>query len=88
MQFYSDSDFAGDKTNRKSRSGWIGTLFGNTFLWSSKKQNCVALSTPEAEYIALCDTICDNHWIRSYLSEVGIVLDKPTSTVPNVMTTR
>lgn len=72
LQFYSDSDYAGDKQNRKSRTGTLGLIFGNLFLWRNKKQNCVALSTPEAEYFALCDAACDNHWIRSYLAEIGI----------------
>ena len=45
---YSDSDYAGCKAERKSISG-ICQLLGRSFiLWSSKKQNSVALSTTEA----------------------------------------
>jgi hypothetical protein len=49
---YSDSDYAGCKVDRKSTSGTC-QFFGRSLVsWSSKKQNSVALSTIEAEYIA------------------------------------
>ena len=38
----------------------VGTLvmgFGGIFIWSSKWQNCVALSTAEAEYVAACECV-------------------------------
>jgi hypothetical protein len=49
---YSDSDYAGCKVDRKSTSGTCQFLGRSLVSWSSKKQNCVALSTAEAEYIA------------------------------------
>jgi len=49
---YTNSDFAGCKIERKSTSGACH-LFGNSLVsWSCRKQNCIALSTAEAEYIA------------------------------------
>jgi len=49
---YSDSDFAGCKSDRKSTSGTCH-LFSNSLVsWHSKKQVSVALSTAEAEYVA------------------------------------
>ena len=50
---YSDSDWAGDLDDRKSTSGYLFQISGAAISWRSKKQTCVALSTAEAEYIAL-----------------------------------
>ena len=49
---YSNSDYAGYKVDRKSTSGGCHLLGRSLVSWSSKKQNSVALSTAEAEYIA------------------------------------
>ncbi|RVE40949.1 hypothetical protein evm_014401 [Chilo suppressalis] len=49
---YSDSDWAGDKGDRKSVSGCVVLYNINIISWYSRKQNCVALSTAEAEYVA------------------------------------
>ncbi|KAH9780749.1 Integrase catalytic domain-containing protein [Citrus sinensis] len=49
---YSDADFAGYKVDRKSTSGTCHFLSHSLVSWFSKKQNSVALSTTEAEYIA------------------------------------
>jgi hypothetical protein len=48
---YSDSDYAGCKVDRKSTLGTCQFLGRSLVSWSSKKQNCVALSTAEAEYV-------------------------------------
>ena len=50
---YSYADWAGDLSDRKSTSGYVFMLSGGPVSWSSRKQNCVALSTAEAEYVAL-----------------------------------
>ena len=50
---YSDADFAGYKVDRKSTSGTCHFLGHSLVSWFSKKQNSVALSTTEAEYIAV-----------------------------------
>ena len=49
---YSDSDYAGCKVDRKSTSGNCQFLGRSLVSWSSKKQNSVALSTAEAEYVS------------------------------------
>ncbi|WVZ95049.1 hypothetical protein U9M48_040855 [Paspalum notatum var. saurae] len=49
---YSDSDFAGCRVDRKSTSEGCYLLGRSLVSWSSKNQNCVSLSTAEAEYIA------------------------------------
>ncbi|RVW19577.1 hypothetical protein CK203_116281 [Vitis vinifera] len=50
---YSDADFAGCKVERKNTSGTCHFLGHSLVSWHSKKQNAVALSTVEAEYIAV-----------------------------------
>ena len=50
---YSDADFAGDRDDRKSTSGYVFTLAGGAIPWKSSKQSIVASSTMYAEFIAL-----------------------------------
>ena len=48
---YCDADWSGSANDRKSTSGGCFFLGNNLISWFSKKQNCVSLSTAEAEYI-------------------------------------
>lgn len=75
---YADADWAGDKNDRKSTSGYVYKVFGNTVSWCSRKQPTVSLSSTEAEYIALSNAICEGKWLRSLLSELGIDSDRAT----------
>ncbi|GJT27324.1 retrovirus-related pol polyprotein from transposon TNT 1-94 [Tanacetum coccineum] len=50
---YSDADHAGCKDDCKSTSGGLQFLGGKLVSWSSKKQDCTAMSTAEAEYVSL-----------------------------------
>ena len=50
---FSDADWAGDVNTRKSTSGYICRIGGATISWKSKRQSIVALSSTEAEYVAL-----------------------------------
>ena len=47
---YTDSDWAGDHDDRKSTSGSCQFIGRSLASWDSKKQNCISLSTSEAEY--------------------------------------
>ncbi|XP_050875513.1 secreted RxLR effector protein 161-like [Lathyrus oleraceus] len=49
---FSDADYVGCKTNRKSKSGTCHIFENSLVSWSCKKQASVALSTAETEYIA------------------------------------
>ena len=48
-----DADYGGCKDTRRSTSGYVFTMAGGTVTWSSKRQATVALSTVEAEYVAM-----------------------------------
>jgi hypothetical protein len=73
---YSDSDWAGDKVDRKSTSGSCQFLGRSLVSWSSKKQNCVSLSTAEAEYIAAGSCCAQLLWMRQTLMDYGVKFDK------------
>ena len=51
INFFSDADW-GNNSDQKSISGYVTIITGGAIAWSSKKQQTVALSTTEAEYIA------------------------------------
>ena len=66
---YSDSDYAGCKVDRKSTTGTCQFLGRSLVAWSSKKQNSVALSTAEAEYVAAGACCAQLLWMRQTLSD-------------------
>lgn len=72
---YTDSDYASDKNDRKSISGYVFKVFGNTVSWSSKKQTCVSQSSTEAEYVALAQGMNEGKWLQALLTELKIKCD-------------
>lgn len=75
---YVDADWAGDKNDRKSTSGYVFKIFGNTVSWCSRNQQTVSLSSTEAEYVALASGICEATWLQSLLIELGITFGEAT----------
>ena len=61
---YSNSDFSGSKTDRKSTSGTCHFIGSALVSWHSKKQNSVALSTAEAEYISAGSCCAQILWMK------------------------
>jgi hypothetical protein len=74
---YSDSDFAGDKDDRKSITGYIIFVSGTAISWKSKSQPCVTLSSTEAEYVALNETVREVKFIFQILETMGIEAKRP-----------
>jgi hypothetical protein len=73
---YSDSNYAGCKVDWKSTTGTC-QLFGRSLVsWSSKKQNSVALSTTEAEYVAAGACCAQLLWMKRMLSDYGCMFSK------------
>ena len=68
---YSDADWAGDLDDRRSTSGYIFKIAGASVSWRSVKQKCVALSTAEAEYMALSGAAQEAVWMRQLLRDLG-----------------
>jgi hypothetical protein len=69
---FSDSDYAGCKVERRSTSGTCQLLRRSLVSWSSKKQNSVALSITEAEYIAAGSCCAKILWMKATLNDFGI----------------
>jgi hypothetical protein len=59
---YSDADWAGDVDSRRSTTGYVVLLNGGPIAWKSCRQSTVALSTMEAEYMALTDAAKEIKW--------------------------
>ena len=76
---YSDADWAGDLDDRKSTSGYLFQISGGAVTCRSKKQSCVALSTAEAEYMALSSTAQEAVWLRQLTAELGSPLKTATT---------
>ncbi|GJR96325.1 retrovirus-related pol polyprotein from transposon TNT 1-94 [Tanacetum coccineum] len=68
---YSDADHAGCKDDCKSTSGGLQFLGGKLVSWSSKKQDCTAMSTAEAEYVSLSACCAQVIWMRTQLLDYG-----------------
>jgi hypothetical protein len=69
---YTDASFAEDSATRRSTGAYIFILNGGPISWISKRQQTVALSTTEAEYMAMCQAIREAIWIRQLLTELGL----------------
>ena len=72
---FSDSDWGGSVSDRKSISGYGFQLCktGPLVSWKSKKQQTVALSTCEAEYTALAETIQEGKFLKQLCVDLGII---------------
>jgi hypothetical protein len=68
---YSDADWAGSIDDRRSTTGFNFIMAGGSVSWGSKKQPTVALSTTEAEYMAITHATKEGIWIRRLLMEIG-----------------
>lgn len=80
---YTDADWATTKSDRKSISGGICVLYGGPISWSSKKQNFVATSSAEVEYISQAAYTKQGQWIAQILRDLRMpkIIDKNGLTV-------
>jgi hypothetical protein len=72
---FSDADYAGDVTSRKSRTGVAVKLSAAIVARKYTRQKIVTLSTTEAEYVAASQNIKEFIWLKLLLSELGIFED-------------
>ncbi|KAK3006834.1 hypothetical protein RJ639_015528 [Escallonia herrerae] len=68
---YTDADWVGNATDRRSTSGYFTFVGGNLVTWRSKKQNVVALSSAEAEFRGMAKGLCELLWLKGLLAEIG-----------------
>ena len=71
IEGFTDADWAGDVTDRRSTSGYFTFVGGNLVTWRSKKQNVVSRSSAEAEYRGMAHGVCEILWLRKLLWSLG-----------------
>lgn len=77
LRGFADADWANDSTNRSSVSGYVFMLAGGPVSWQSRKQNTIARSSTEAEYMALGEAGKEAVWFKGLFEELGIGLAGP-----------
>lgn len=71
LALYVDADHA-NAPDRRSVSGFVVKMYGNTVAWATRKQTSVATSTTEAEYIALATGVKEILWLRQLFRELEV----------------
>jgi hypothetical protein len=72
-----DADYGGDIDSRRSCAGYVFLQAGGPTAWSAQYQPTVALSTTEAEYMAVSRAAKQILWMFSEMEEVGYPQEKP-----------
>jgi len=76
---YSDADWGGDLSTRRSTTEYVFQIQGSTVSWCSRRQACVSRSSTEAEYIALSTACQEGVWLRRLLSDIEINQNGPST---------
>ncbi|KAK9024865.1 hypothetical protein V6N11_064771 [Hibiscus sabdariffa] len=71
---YTDASFQTDKDDSRSQSGFVFCLNGGAISWKSSKQDTVADSTTDAEYIAASEAAKEAVWIKKFITGLGVIL--------------
>lgn len=74
---YTDADWAGSTTDRRSTSVYFTFVGGNLVTWRSQKQKVVALSSAEAEFRGMVKGLCELLWLKRLLEEIGYSSESP-----------
>lgn len=74
---FSDSTWAEDTNDRKSRSGFCFIFAGGPISRESKKQSLIVLSSAETEYIAVNEAVKESFSIQHILEELGFSIQHP-----------
>lgn len=76
---YSDSDWASEESERKSCTGYLFKVGTGAITWSSGRQKTIALSSTEAEYMALAAAAQEVIWIQQLCQEIKLEINGPTT---------
>ncbi|RVX11614.1 Retrovirus-related Pol polyprotein from transposon RE2 [Vitis vinifera] len=77
IEIFSDADWAGSVTYRRSTSGYCSFVWGNLVTWRSKKQSMLARSSAKAEFRAMAQGIYEGIWLNRLLEELRVPLKHP-----------
>ncbi|GKE00686.1 retrotransposon protein, putative, ty1-copia subclass, partial [Tanacetum coccineum] len=78
-----DSDYAKDPDKGRPITGYAFLIHGCVVSWKATLQHVVALSTTEAEYMALTEAVKEAIWLRGLLEELGVELNTVTVNCDN-----
>ncbi|KAJ9567272.1 LOW QUALITY PROTEIN: hypothetical protein OSB04_003238 [Centaurea solstitialis] len=70
---YTNASFQTDRDDFRSQSGYVFTLNGGAISWKNSKQDTIADSTTEAEYIAESDATKEVVWLKNFISDLRVV---------------
>ncbi|KAI3723297.1 hypothetical protein L2E82_34775 [Cichorium intybus] len=73
VEGYTDASFQTDRDSGRSQSGWVFLLNGGAVTWKSSKQETVAGSTCESEYIAASEASKEAAWLKNFIGDLGVV---------------
>ncbi|KAG8473197.1 hypothetical protein CXB51_035225 [Gossypium anomalum] len=77
IEAYTDADWVGSITDRRSTSRYCTFVWGNLVIWRSKKQNVVARSSVEAEFRSMAQGICEMMWLKRIVEELRKLITSP-----------
>lgn len=79
LSCYVDADWANDLVDRKSTTGFFIKVYGNVVQWCSRKQAIMALSSCEAEYVAVCDAAKEVLWLLKVMNDLNLQVQLPVT---------
>ena len=74
---YCDADWAGDRMDRRSTTGYCTLIGGNLVTWKTKKQKVVSCSSAEAEYRAMRRLTTECMWLKQLMHDLGATIEAP-----------
>ena len=74
---FTDADWGSHRDDRRSIGAYLIKIGDGAVSWKSKKQSCVALSSTEVEYMALCQASKESVWMMDSLRNLGISMREP-----------
>jgi len=73
VKCYTDASFQTDRDDSRSQSGYVFIMNGGAIAWKSSKQNVVAQSTTESEYVAASEAAQEAAWMKKFIADLGVV---------------